>query len=105
MDYEQWRDELFGQPPDFDPVMVEHSRKFYYVPPEQAFDYIDRILVDRDGYSMFTKEQFGNGLNYLFSNSCSDLPFLYTTECSEARQLKEIRGLINLYRNSAYDFN
>jgi hypothetical protein len=99
MDYEQWRDELFGSPPDSDPVMVEHSREFYDVPPERAFDYVDRILVDQDVHSMFSKEQLGNGLNYLYSNSCSDLPFLYTTECSEDRRLQGIRGLLNLYRN------
>ncbi len=99
MDYEQWRDELFGHPPDVDPVSLDHSSEFNSVPPDRAFDFIDRMLIDPDVHSLFSKEQLGNGLDTIYSNNCSDLPFLYTTECDEDRRLKGIRNLIHLYQN------
>jgi hypothetical protein len=99
MIYDQWRDELFGHPPDIDPVVFVYSPEFYAVPPDQAFDFVDRMLVDPDVHTMFSKDQLGNGINTVYSNCCSDLPFLYTTECDEERRLKGIRNLVNLYRN------
>ncbi len=99
MNYEQWRSELFGHPPDCDPVSLEHSPEFYAVPPNQAFDFVDHVLIDQDVHAMFSKEQLGNGIKTIYSNSCSELPFLYTTECDQLRRLKGIRNLINLYRN------
>ena len=99
MNYEQWRDELFGHPPDIDPVSLEHSPEFYSVTPNQAFDFVDRALVDPSVHSMFSKDQLGNGINTIYSNSCSELPFLYTTECEEDRRLEGIHNLVNLYQN------
>ncbi len=99
MKYEQWRDELFGHPPDSDPVSLERSSEFYAVPPYQAFDYVDQVLIDDKLHSMFSKDQLGNGINTIYSNCCSDLPFLYTAECDEDRRIKGIRNLFNLYKN------
>jgi hypothetical protein len=99
MIYEQWRNELFGQPPDIDPVSLEHSSEFYSVEPTRAFDYVDLMLVDHELHSLFSKEQIGNAINTVYSNCCSDLPFLYTTECDEERRVKGIRNLVILYRN------
>ena len=97
MNYEEWRSELFGQPPDIDPVSLEHSSEFYSLSPNQAFDFVDLMLVDRELHSLFSKEQIGNAINTVYSNCCSNLPFLYTTECDEERRVKGIRHLINLY--------
>ena len=68
MIYEQWRNELFGQPPDIDPVSLEHSSEFYSVEPTRAFDYVDLMLVDHELHSLFSKEQIGNAINTVYSN-------------------------------------
>lgn len=99
MNYEEWRSELFGQPPDIDPVGLERSAEFYAIPPNVAFDFVDRMLVDDELHSLFTKEQIGNAINTVYSNCCSDLPFLYTARCDEERRVKGIRNLIKLYQN------
>jgi hypothetical protein len=99
MNYKEWRSELFGQPPDIDLLSFEHSYDFYSVEPSRAFDYIDQMLVDRELHSLFSKEQVGNAINKVYSNSYSDLPFLYTTKCDEERRLRGIQNLVNLYRN------
>lgn len=99
MKYEQWRNELFSFPPESDPVMHEHAQGFYNVPPELAFDYVDQILVDSDVHGSFTKDQLGKGINTIYSNCCSDLPFLYTSDCGEDRRIKGIRNLKHLYQN------
>jgi hypothetical protein len=99
MNYEQWREELFGHPPDSNPVLRAHSPEFHAVPPDQAFDFVDRMLLDREVHSLFSKDQLGNGIHTVYSNGCSDLPFLYTTACDETRRLQGIRNLVNLYQN------
>ncbi|WP_404304935.1 hypothetical protein [Neorhodopirellula lusitana] len=99
MIYEQWRNELFGLPHKADPVTHEHSEDFYAVPPNNAFDYVDQVLLDTDVHSQFSKDQLGKGINTIYSNCCSDLPFLYTTECDETRRIRGINNLVNLYRN------
>jgi hypothetical protein len=99
MNYEQWRDELFGLPPESDPVTYDHSDDFYAVPPHEAFDYVDQVLVDPNVHSLFSKDQLGKSINTIYSNSCSDLPSLYTSESDEDRRIIGINNLINLYRN------
>lgn len=99
MNYEQWRKELFGLPPESDPVTHEHSDDFYAVPPHECFDYVNQVLVDPAVHSLFSKDQLGKGINTIYSNCCSDLPFLYTSECDEDRRVKGINNLVNLYRN------
>ncbi len=99
MNYEEWRNELFGQPPEMRPALFEHCPEFYRVPPNQAFDYIDRVLVDPEVHTLFSKEQLGNGINTIYSLNCSDLPSLYKTEGDEARRIRGIENLISLYKN------
>lgn len=57
MTYEQWRNEIFGQPPGRDPVFVELSQQFYNLPEVEAFDHVDQALLDaqnlRNLYSNF----------------------------------------------------
>ena len=99
MEYKRWREELFAHPSDCNPVSLELPCEFYAVPSEQAFDFVDRVLVDPEVHLIYGKDQLGNGLQMLYSNSCSNLPFLYTTDCDEPRRLIGIRNLVHLYRN------
>jgi hypothetical protein len=99
MKYEHWRNELFDHSPEIDPVTLGHSPEFYAVPPHDAFEFVDRMLVDPEVHSLFDKIQLGNGIQTVYSNCCSDLPFLYTTECTEDRRIEGIRNLSNLYTN------
>jgi hypothetical protein len=99
LEYEQWRDELFGHPPDSDPMSLGRSEEFEDVTPTQAFDFVDRVLVDKEVHKLFTKQQLGIGIKTIYYNGCGDLPFLYTTECDEDRRVTGIGNLINLYRN------
>lgn len=99
MNYEEWRNELFGQPPEMDPVMFEYCLEFYDVPPNQAFDYIDRVLIDPEVHTLFSKEQLGNGIKSIYSADCSNLPFLYASEGDEARRIRGIDNLVSLYKN------
>lgn len=99
MDYDKWRNELFGQPPDSDPVSLELSSEFFAVLPNRMFDFVDHMLVDRETHALFSKEQIGNAIHLIYSNSCSNLPFLYTTECDHDRRVEGIRNLIHLYQN------
>jgi len=98
MNYIQWRDQLFGQPEQADPVCAEMSPAFDRLPRDRAFDYIDQVLVDADIHQRFSRSQIGFGLNYIFSNSCSDLPFCYL-HCSESRIIKGIQNLNYLYQH------
>ena len=99
MEYKNWRREIFDHPQGSDPVTIELSTDFYSVPPHEALDFVDSLLIDPELHSLFSKEQLGNGINMIYSNSCSDLPFLYTSECDEARRIKGIENLENLYKN------
>jgi hypothetical protein len=99
MIYEQWRDALFNNPPKSDPYSHSFPEAFFAVPPERAFDFIDRVLVDPDMHHLFSKDQLGNGIHIIYSSGLSDLPFLYTTECDEDRRIVGLGNLINLYRN------
>jgi len=98
MNYQQWRDQLFGQPEQADPVCAEMSPEFDRLPRDRAFDYIDQVLVDAEIHQRFSRNQIGFGLNYIFSNSCSDLPFCYL-RCPESRIIKGIQNLNYLYQN------
>lgn len=99
MDYIRWRNEIFGTPPGSDPVVVQLSDEVYGVTPTEAFDHIDRALVDPEIHDLFSKEQIGVGLNLIYSNSCSDLPFCYTEAGDEARRVVGITNLQRVYSN------
>jgi hypothetical protein len=99
VEYNAWRDELFGHPPDSDPMTLGRSEEFEDLTSTQAFDFIDRVLVDQEVHQLFTKEQLAIGITTIYYNLCGDLPCLYTTECDEDRRVTGISNLINLYRN------
>lgn len=99
MNYEQWRDDVFGQAPDADPVTVELLTDTYALPKNVALDYINRVLVDPDVHTRYSKEQIGIGLQILYSNGCSDFPFCYIYGEDEEKRVLAIRNLRFLYTN------
>lgn len=99
MTYEEWRDQLFGNPADSDPVMLDLHEDMYSLTKEYSLDYIDRCLKDPDVHTLYTKDQIGVGLQIIYDNSCSDLPFCYIQAGAEARRIRAIGNLNFLYSN------
>ena len=103
MEYEHWRDDIFGHPQDSDPVMVELLEETHGLSEGKSLDFIDRALRDPDIHTTFTPQQIGNGLNIIYSSSCSDLPFCYVegkgNPQSELRKIKSLNNLKYLYIN------
>ncbi|MEM8739082.1 MAG: hypothetical protein AAGG38_11480 [Planctomycetota bacterium] len=99
MDYEAWRDEVFGQPPGSDPVTLDLSKAFYGLGQVQSLDFIDCALIDRSIHDLFSPDQIGFGLHLIYSNCCSDLPFCYTELESEERKVQAIENLRHLSTN------
>lgn len=99
MTYEDWRDQLFGYRVNGDPLMLDLCEDIYLLPKEVSLDYIDRCLKDPEVHSMYTKDQIGSGLQTIYDNSCSDLPFCYTQSGDEVRRLVAIGNLDFLYSN------
>jgi hypothetical protein len=104
MNYDQWRDELFNHPADSDPVSLRRSDEFEDLASIQAFDFIDRVLVDPEVHTRYSYGQLGLGLYSIFSNCCTCLPALYSIDSEaeesfvdEARRIQGIRHLIHLY--------
>jgi hypothetical protein len=98
MNYQQWRDQLFGQPARANPIFTELSPEIYTMPRHQAFDFIDRLLLDSEIHQKASPAQIGFGLNYIFSNSCSDFPLCYL-ESPEPRIVQGVKNLKYLYRH------
>ena len=99
MKYELWRQDVFGQAVGTDPVDAELTLETYSCPKAESFDHIDRALVDNEIHSLYSKDQIGIGLNLIYSNSCSDLPYCYVEAGDEQRRLAGITNLIHLYHN------
>lgn len=99
MQYEQWRENIFGCPPGSDPVLVEIPDATFTLPKDIALEYIDQSLTDPEIHRQFTREQIGIGLQQIYNNACSDLPFCYLEGASEPRRVNAIRNLRHLYRN------
>jgi len=97
--YIQWRQNIFGCPAGSDPVLVEIPDETFALPKGIALDYIDQCLVDPDIPGLFTKEQIGIGLQQIYNNSCSDMPFCYLQAGDESRRVESIRRIRYLYQN------
>jgi hypothetical protein len=99
MNYIEWRADLFGKSPDSDPVIVDLLPETYSISLEEAFDYIDQAMIDPDIHTLYSKEQIGIGLSYIYNNVCSDFPFCYIQAGDENRRILGIRNLKYLYLN------
>ena len=99
MKYFQWRDEIFGCNPGSDPVTVDFSDELYSLSHEVNIKYINESLVDTEIHEKYTKEQIGIGLNLIYSNTCSDLPFAYIQSEPKEVRIEAINKLKYLYKN------
>ncbi len=99
MNYLDWRDDIFGKPPDADPVTVGLLRETYDLSHEENLDHIDRALGDAEIHGKYSRDQIGIGLQLIYSNNCSDIVFAYIEAGDEARRVRAIRQLDLLYRN------
>jgi len=105
MDYEAWRDAIFGTTDEFDPVMDDLPEAAYELTPALLLGHIDRALGDQEVHDQFTERQIEVGLQLLFNNSCSDFPFAYVESdddsegdpVPEARRVAAIKRLSKLY--------
>ena len=93
MNYEKWRNDIFGKAPDSDPVIVDLLDETHALSKDMALDYIDRALIDPEIHTLFTKEQIGIGLQIIYSNDCSDLPFSYIESGDEKRRIVAIKNI------------
>lgn len=99
MIYKDWRRVIFGRQPGTDPVTADLNEEVYSLPKEQQLDYIDQCLVDLEIRKLITKEQIVIGLQAIFNNSCSDMPFSYLVAGTERRRCEAIRNFRQLYAN------
>jgi hypothetical protein len=66
MDYVTWRNDVFGQQPDSDPVMLDLLPEMYEVLPNENFDHIDRALDDSEIHDLYSRDQIGIGLQLIY---------------------------------------
>lgn len=99
MNYEKWRDDIFGQAPNADPMLVGLLQETYALPKDVALGFINRALIDPEIHRAYSKEQIGIGLQILYSNSYSDFPFCYISAGDEDKRVVAIKNLRFLYEN------
>lgn len=99
MEYTRWRDDVFGQSPDTNPVEIDLHPDNYAASPEEQFDHIDRALGDAEIHRRYSIEQIGIGLQLLYSNSCSSICYCYLEAAGDQRRVHGIRRLEQLYAN------
>ncbi len=98
-----WRLDLFNQPPESDPVMVDLQEATYKLDPLETLAHVNRALVDPEIHTLFNPRKIGIGLNIMFSNFCSEIPFAYVKDDgirgNEAVKVAAIGNLHYLYSN------
>jgi hypothetical protein len=99
MEYIKWRNDIFGQPPDADPVTLGLLPETCLVSHEENLDHVDRALVDPVIHQLFSPAQIGIGLQLIYSNCCSDICFCYLEARDEQRRVTGIRHIDKLYAN------
>lgn len=99
MKYDQWRDHVFGQPEDINPVDADIPYEEIDAPTTTNFDFIDQALADAEIHQRYSYQQIGIGLQLIYSNCCSNLSFCYIEAGDDARRVQGIRQMKLLYRN------
>ncbi len=99
MNYGAWCEQVFNTPPGIEPVTWDFSPPMYDLAPQENLDFIDQALLDPRIPRLYSKEQIGNGLQLIFNNACSHLPFSYLDTPSAARRCQSVARLHHLYRN------
>jgi hypothetical protein len=99
MDYTSWRQDIFGQSPEADPVDLELLPETYSASHDENLAHVDQALDDAEVHRLFSREQIGIGMNIIYSNCCSSICFSYLHATSEQRRTEAIRNLSKLYTN------
>ena len=103
MEYKTWRNDLFGHPENSDPVCVDLMQETYELGEIEVLGHIDSALEDSQIHNFYSRKQIGIGLNLIFNNSCSDIPFCYVENeeklKNEMRKTNAIKNLNLLYEN------
>lgn len=99
MDYTIWRSEVFGQTEGSDPVTLDNSTEFNQLSPDSHLDFIVRAMDDSTIHSEFSAEQIGIGIELIFNNSCSNIPFAYLQPGDDVKRVAAIEAIGQLYRN------
>ncbi len=103
MSYEDWRDEIFGRPENFDPVLADLPEEVHQLDDENQLEFINLALLDPEIHTRFSPSQIGIGLNIIFSNTCSDISYCYVMSRGdtkgEQKLVESIKCLSHLYSN------
>ncbi len=99
MNYNQWRNHIFGQAENIEPTDVAFPSDEIDEANTTNFDHIDQALADAEIHKRYSPKQIGIGLQLLYSNCCSNLCFCYTQAGDDARRVQGIRQMKLLYRN------
>ncbi|NQT93807.1 MAG: hypothetical protein HQ559_13695 [Lentisphaerae bacterium] len=99
MDYASWLHDVFGQTEGSDPVTLDLLPATDSLSPDDTLDYIDVAIDDARIHELYSKDQIGIGLQLIYCNSCSNMPFSYIEAGDEDRRVQGIRHLDQLYRN------
>jgi len=99
MQYETWREFIFGQAEDIYPGDSQLPWGEADAATTANFDHIDQALADPEIHQRYSPLQIGIGLQLIYSNCCSDLCFCYVSAGDDARRVQGIRQMKELYRN------
>jgi len=91
LDYYEWRNAVFNQPIR-DLVNADYESEAFNLSLDEAFDHIDRALMD-DGLYSFKEEQLVIGFSLVFGKTFTDYPWCYTRLPDEDRR---VHGILNL---------
>lgn len=99
LNYDIWRDQVFGQAEDLSPADAEFPDGRVDAVNTTNFDHIDQALADAEVHQRYSPKQIGIGLQLIYSNCCSNLCFCYLQAGDDARRVQGIRQMKLLYRN------
>ena len=99
MKYKAWVEEVYGAPAGVDPAMYDLSHAAIHLDELVLLDYIPRSFSDLSVVERFSKEQIGIGLSIVFSNCCSDYPFIFIGNGNEAEKIKAIDSIACVYEH------
>lgn len=97
MDYTNWRNDIFGQTAEADPVMLDLLPETNSVSADENLEHVNRALTDPEIHTHFCREQIGIGLQLIFSNCCGYICFCYLEASDEPSRVAGIRLLSHLY--------
>ena len=99
MKYEEWVQEVYAAPPGVDPTMYDLSHTATHLDELLLLDYMQRSFSDLSIVEQFSKEQIGVGLSLVFSNCCSDYPFVFIGPGHEAEKVRAIESIAAVYEH------